>query len=118
MAHGDEQTVEFGPFRNWTRRSIDIAAGTSTVDIVPANSTGTIQLGPCSLTIEGEAEVALIEEDGETLEGPHNVVTGATVGVIALNGNEGIQSTTSNKAIQATRSASVGLSGRVIYKNV
>lgn len=116
MAHGDEQTVDFGPFVNWTRRSIDITAGTGVTAIVPAQAGSVIQLGPSALTFIGSGDADLIEADGETYVGPFEIGANADGLTLKLDGSEGIKTATANKAIQASRGASQAISGTVIYR--
>ncbi len=119
MAHGDEYTIDYGPFKGCIKRSIDIAAGTSTIDLIAGVANQRIRLHEMLLTIEGEAQVDIVEETtGDSLSGPYNVVTDATAGVVKIEDDEGVESQTKGEGIQASRSASVGLSGWAIYKRI
>lgn len=116
MAHGDEQVVDFGDFVNWIRRSIDIAANTGAVAIIPASAGYVIQLGPSTLRYLGSGDVDLVEEDGETLYGPFEIDSGEAGLDLQLDGSEGIKTGAANKAIRSTRGASQGITGTVIYR--
>ena len=111
MAHGDTYTMDDGA----TYRSIDVVAGTGTVDLVAAVAGQKIRLLRAQLTIEGVAQVDIIEESSGSRAGPYFVPATALGGTITLGQGDGVRTLVANKALQATRSASVGLSGWVAY---
>jgi len=116
MAHGDEYTLSGGPLSGATYRSIDVVAGTGTFDLVPAVAAQRIRLLKAVLTIEGVAQVDLVEEtSGASRSGPYHVPAGALGGTVTVEPGDGVVTGAVNKAIQVTRSASVGVSGWVAY---
>lgn len=111
MANGDEIAVKGG-----TRRSIDIAAGTSTVTLVPGVASKLLVIKEFLLLTKAAAKVELLEEtSGTSLFGPFDTIAGVSISL----GKEdsAIEVPTAGRGLQISRGSSTAVTGYVIYES-
>jgi len=99
-------------------RTISIPAGTSTIDLLAAIPDELMEITGGTLLIEGVGDVQLVEEtSGAILSGIRRIPTGAIGAEWNLNDGIGKYATAAvNKGLQISRSASIAITGELIFQ--